>query len=274
MPAQIGVSDVIPKRYSENRKSQRIASFSATKFGKQFHWDHWGSNKNFPFAICYLLFVCINTCIFFLYFLHFIPISMWLLLFFILSHFIRDFEYVFKVLRLLTGVLNTHDGCADVAFGIRRSLLFSFQIESLRYKEQLFSLNLEGNPICDKLADNIDFRLYIAAYLPKLKYYGYRVITNAERDKGREIYKYVKAIERNFSECVLLLLLFFFTVSLLCVCSSYELSILKMTGSEQTQSGRLLCTKLNDKHSFYFYSFNFISICNFLFVTRCDMINM
>lgn len=163
---------------------------------------------------------------------------MWLLLFFILSHFIRDFEYVFKVLRLLTGVLNTHDGCADVAFGIRRSLLFSFQIESLRYKEQLFSLNLEGNPICDKLADNIDFRLYIAAYLPKLKYYGYRVITNAERDKGREIYKYVKAIERNFSECVLLL--FFFTVSLLCVCSSYELSILKMTGSEQTQSGRTI----------------------------------
>lgn len=76
--------------------------------------------------------------------------------------------------------------------GIWFWLLFLFQIESLRCKEQLFSLNLEGNPICDKLTDNIDFRLYIAAYLPKLKYYGYRVITNAERDKGREIYKYVQ----------------------------------------------------------------------------------
>ncbi|XP_055325496.1 dynein regulatory complex subunit 3-like [Sitodiplosis mosellana] len=74
-------------------------------------------------------------------------------------------------------------------------------IESLRYKEQLFSLNLEGNPICDKLTDNIDFRLYIAAYLPKLKYYGYQVITNAERDKGQEIYKNkLRMLEENESE--------------------------------------------------------------------------
>lgn len=103
-------------------------------------------------------------------------------------------------------------------FGVR--LLFSFQIESLRYKEQLFSLNLEGNPICDKLTDNIDFRLYIAAYLPKLKYYGYQVITNAERDKGREIYKYVyidapKRIPNSIlSVCLLLDHIY------LCVCSS------------------------------------------------------
>lgn len=72
---------------------------------------------------------------------------------------------------------------------------FALQIEDLRHKTQLFSLNLDGNPVCDKLPDNIDFRLYIAAYLPKLKYYGYRVITNAERDKGRKIYKYVQNIQ-------------------------------------------------------------------------------
>lgn len=77
-------------------------------------------------------------------------------------------------------------------------LLFSFQIASLRYKKQLFSLNLDGNPICDKLTDNIDFRLYVAAYLPKLKYYGYQVITNAERDEGREIYKYVVRLSLSF----------------------------------------------------------------------------
>lgn len=75
--------------------------------------------------------------------------------------------------------------------------VFPLQIEDLRYKTQLFSLNLDGNPICDKLPDNIDFRLYIAAYLPKLKYYGYRVITNTERDKGRKIYKYVYKIQLN-----------------------------------------------------------------------------
>lgn len=81
--------------------------------------------------------------------------------------------------------------------------IFALQIVDLRYKTQLFSLNLDGNPICDKLPDNIDFRLYIAAYLPKLKYYGYRVITNTEeRDKGRKIYKYVEiqlSIFYNFS---------------------------------------------------------------------------
>lgn len=70
--------------------------------------------------------------------------------------------------------------------------VFALQIEDLRYKTKLFSLNLDGNPICDKLPDNIDFRLYIAAYLPKLKYYGYRLITNTERDEGYKIYKYVQ----------------------------------------------------------------------------------
>lgn len=75
-------------------------------------------------------------------------------------------------------------------------------------------MNLEGNPICDKLTDNIDFRLYIAAYLPKLKYYGYQVITNAERDKGREIYKYVYIVRRTqthselYSICVSVTLLY------------------------------------------------------------------
>lgn len=63
------------------------------------------------------------------------------------------------------------------------------QIESLRDKEKLFSLNLHGNPICDEYNNDGNFRLYVAAYLPNLKYYDYRVISNEERNKGRETHK-------------------------------------------------------------------------------------
>lgn len=62
---------------------------------------------------------------------------------------------------------------------------------SLRQRTKLFSLNLNGNPICGKQSDDIDFRLYIAAYLSNVKYYDYRVITTTERNEGRQIYKYV-----------------------------------------------------------------------------------
>lgn len=72
------------------------------------------------------------------------------------------------------------------------------QIERLRFKTKLYSLNLEGNPICSKQSD---FRLYIAAYLPALKYYGYRVISAEEREQGRNIYRYsVPTVDMNLFE--------------------------------------------------------------------------
>lgn len=55
--------------------------------------------------------------------------------------------------------------------------------------KKLYSLNLDGNPIVGNLDGNVDFRLFIAAHLPDLKYYGYSIITAAEREQGREIFK-------------------------------------------------------------------------------------
>lgn len=55
--------------------------------------------------------------------------------------------------------------------------------------KKLYSLNLDGNPIVDNLDENVDFRLYIAAHLPNLKYYGYSIITAAEREQGRDVFK-------------------------------------------------------------------------------------
>lgn len=54
---------------------------------------------------------------------------------------------------------------------------------------KLYSLNLDGNPIVNNPAGNVDFRLFIAAHLPDLKYYGYSIITTAEREQGREAFK-------------------------------------------------------------------------------------
>lgn len=68
-------------------------------------------------------------------------------------------------------------------------MLFSDQIVSLKSMKKLYSLNLDGNPIVDHLDGNVDFRLFIAAHLPDLKYYGYSIITAAEREHGREIFK-------------------------------------------------------------------------------------
>lgn len=54
---------------------------------------------------------------------------------------------------------------------------------------KLYSLNLDGNPIVHHLDGNVDFRLYIAAHLPDLKYHGYSIITAEERERGRDIFK-------------------------------------------------------------------------------------
>lgn len=45
-------------------------------------------------------------------------------------------------------------------------------------------MNLEGNPI----TENSNFRLYIAAFLPQLKYYEYKILKEDERDNGKENY--------------------------------------------------------------------------------------
>lgn len=63
------------------------------------------------------------------------------------------------------------------------------QIILMQSMKKLYSLNLDGNPIVDNLDGNVDFRLYIAAHLPDLKYYGYSIITSTEREKGREVFK-------------------------------------------------------------------------------------
>lgn len=59
----------------------------------------------------------------------------------------------------------------------------------LRFLSKLYSLNIEGNPVIDKLDGNVDFRLYIAAYLPNLKYYNYSIISDLERENGRKLFK-------------------------------------------------------------------------------------
>lgn len=48
------------------------------------------------------------------------------------------------------------------------------------------SVNLAGNPC----AENEDFRTFIAAFLPQIIYYEYKMLTDDERKVGMEIYRY------------------------------------------------------------------------------------
>lgn len=59
------------------------------------------------------------------------------------------------------------------------------KLERLRFMKELRSLNLEGNPIAKKPAKNTTFRTYVAAFLPRLKYYNYEYIYDDEREKGK-----------------------------------------------------------------------------------------
>lgn len=62
-----------------------------------------------------------------------------------------------------------------------------FQIERLRFIKSLRSFNMEENPIAKD--EESPMRIYIAAFLPDLKYYNYAYITQQERLQGRRIYK-------------------------------------------------------------------------------------
>lgn len=57
--------------------------------------------------------------------------------------------------------------------------------------KELFCLNLEGNPIAINGHNKSSFRIYIAAFLPNLKYYNYAYIQEKEREKGRNEFRYV-----------------------------------------------------------------------------------
>ncbi|GJQ79697.1 hypothetical protein Trydic_g5844 [Trypoxylus dichotomus] len=51
--------------------------------------------------------------------------------------------------------------------------------------QKLKSLNLAGNPC----ADDSDFRLFVAAFLPKVVYYEYKMIQSHERDEGALLFR-------------------------------------------------------------------------------------
>lgn len=58
----------------------------------------------------------------------------------------------------------------------------------MRFLKNLRSFNIEENPIAKR--EDSPMRIYIAAFLPDLKYYNYAYITPQERLQGRKIYKY------------------------------------------------------------------------------------
>ena len=55
--------------------------------------------------------------------------------------------------------------------------------------KKLYCVNLEGNPIAEKCEKGVPFRLYVGAFLPHIKYYNYRLVTDVERQEGRECFK-------------------------------------------------------------------------------------
>lgn len=46
---------------------------------------------------------------------------------------------------------------------------------------KLYSLNLEGNPAVTNFCRPVPFPAYVAAILPKLKYYNYQRLTDDDR---------------------------------------------------------------------------------------------
>uniref|UniRef100_A0A336MZZ2 Dynein axonemal assembly factor 1 homolog n=1 Tax=Culicoides sonorensis TaxID=179676 RepID=A0A336MZZ2_CULSO len=73
-------------------------------------------------------------------------------------------------------------------FSVGENLIETYKgIERLRFLKSLRSFNIEENPIA-KDFDN-PMRIYIAAFLPDLKYYNYAYITPEERIQGRKKYK-------------------------------------------------------------------------------------
>lgn len=56
----------------------------------------------------------------------------------------------------------------------------------LRRFNNLKSLNMAGNPC----AENEDFRFYVAALLPQVYYYEYRMVVDMEREMGFEMFRY------------------------------------------------------------------------------------
>jgi hypothetical protein len=67
------------------------------------------------------------------------------------------------------------------------AIVFSVQVIYLRQFPCLRSLNMAGNP-CVENGDK-DFREYICAFLPKLTYYEYRIISAEERATAERSYK-------------------------------------------------------------------------------------
>ncbi|XP_063708940.1 dynein regulatory complex subunit 3-like [Culicoides brevitarsis] len=73
-------------------------------------------------------------------------------------------------------------------FSIGENQIDSYKgIERLRFIKSLRSFNMEENPVA-KDTEN-PMRIYIAAFLPDLKYYNYAYITPQERLQGRKKYK-------------------------------------------------------------------------------------
>lgn len=50
--------------------------------------------------------------------------------------------------------------------------------------KKLYTLNLEANPISVGEEKGVPFRIYVAAFLPNLKYYNYIVLSDEEREQG------------------------------------------------------------------------------------------
>lgn len=55
--------------------------------------------------------------------------------------------------------------------------------------KNLYSLTLEGNPIATQPIKGTNFRTYIAAFLPTLKYYNYKYIMEDEREAGQLVFE-------------------------------------------------------------------------------------
>lgn len=55
--------------------------------------------------------------------------------------------------------------------------------------KNLYTLNLEANPVSIGQEKGVPFRIYIAAFLPNLKYYNYIVISDEEREEGQKHFR-------------------------------------------------------------------------------------
>lgn len=60
----------------------------------------------------------------------------------------------------------------------------TLQFKRLRFLPKLYVLNMEGNPVVGKFRRDVPFTTYVAAMLPKLKYYNYTLLTDEEREEG------------------------------------------------------------------------------------------